>query len=187
MIFAAILATVLHTAIAAYLLIRNADKKANWTIRLHRAVLGEFAVFVVALFCAAAFVAATRSVSLLSTMEIFVVTPVLFLLLCWIGQYRLIFYLSTYRGRRRFFQPWELRRIGFITMLQIIFYYICLSLVALGALTYAEWAKQSAETPAMQKLAAGIYPGNIHKFLCHAKVEPSALQAAASRPGRPRS
>ena len=152
-LFAAVLLPVLHTGIAAYLLIRNADKIAEWKIRLHRAVLGQFAVFIVALALAAGFVAANSVVSLISIVESFLVAPVLFLLFCWIGQDRLISFLSTYRGRRKFLHPWKLRRICLATMVQMIFYYICLSLIALGAITYAEWTKPISQMPTAHKLA----------------------------------
>jgi len=151
LIFVAILLSVLHTGIATYLLARNADKIANWNLSLLRAALGQFAVFLVALFFTAGFVEAIRVTSLLSTVEYFLAAPLLFLLLCGIGQDRMISYLSKYRGRRRFLQPWELRRVGLFTMLQMIFYYICVSLVALGAITYAEWTKQSAQIATTQK------------------------------------
>ena len=161
LIFVVVLLPVLHTGIAAYHLVRNAYKMADWVIGPHLAVIGQFAVFVVALFFTAGFVAAIRFVSILGTLETFLVTPVLFLLLCWIGQDRMLSYLATFRRRRHFLQQWKLRRIGLYTMLQVIFYYICVSLIALGAITYAEWTKHSGESPATQKLAMGFYPGNI--------------------------
>ena len=160
LIFVAILLAVLHTGIAAYFLVRFADKKANWNLTLYRAVLGQFAVFVVAVVLAAALIAAIRAVSLLGAVESLMALPVLFLLFYWIGQKMLIFYLAKHDGgRRKFLQPWELRRIGFLTAVQMLYFYICVCLVAIGAITFTESAKQGAEVQTGQQLASGIHRG----------------------------
>lgn len=140
-IVVAVLVTVLHIGIAAYLLMSNAEQTAGWKIRPHRAVLGQLAVFLVALLFTAGFVAAFRVVSLLGTVESFLAAPVLFLMLCWVGQDRTINYLATHHGRRKFLHSWKLRRIGISTMLKIIYFYICLGLVLVMAVTFAEWTK----------------------------------------------
>ena len=154
LVFVAVLLPVLHTIVATFLLMRNADQKSNWNIRIHRAALGQFTVFAAATVLSAGLVAANRVIPILSTLESFLVAPVFFLLLCWLGQIRLIFYLASYRGRRSFLQPWELRRIALKTMVQLIFYYICLSLVVLGAITYGEWTRRSAEAETTKTLVA---------------------------------
>ena len=156
LIVAAIVLAAMHSGVAAYLLISTARQTADWQIRPHRAVLGQMAVFLVALFFTAGFVQAFRVVSLLGTVESFLLAPVLFLVLCWIGQSRMINYLAAYHGRRKFLHSWKLRRIGLSTMIKIIYFYICISLVLVMVLTYAEWAKQNAAAPTTQQHAAAI-------------------------------
>jgi len=160
LIFVAVLLPVLHLCIAAYFLVRFADKKANWNITLYRAVLGQFAVLIVALLLVAGLIAATRALSMLGTVESLLAAPLLFLLFYWIGQNRLVFYLAKHDGgRRKFLQPWELRRIGFLTLVQMIYFYIVVCLIAIGAITYTESAKQGAGVATGRQLAMGIPPG----------------------------
>ena len=147
LIFVAILLPVLHTGIAARLLIHNANKIANWQIRFHKALIGEFAVLVFALALAAGFVAVNQVVSLLDFAELLTATPILFLLFYWIGQNRLISYLSTYRGRRRL-QRGMRRRIRFLTMLPTIV--ICLGFAATGLMFEAIKPKQPSERPVQE-------------------------------------
>ena len=155
-----VLLSVVHTGLASYLLIRNAYRIANWQIRPHKALIGQFAVLVFASALAAGFVAASLFVSSIFHIGgLIFATPILFFLLYWIGQDRLIIHLSTFRGRRNL-RKFLRRRIGYLTSLPTLV--MCLGLVATGFIYFAVKPAPPDEKPIREVSAApslDFWPG----------------------------
>ena len=140
-LFDAAFFTGLHTLIAATLLSRNARKFANWQLGFRRALLGELAVFVVAIIVSAGFLAAIISTDMVRTTigNVFLgLTPLVFMFLCWISRIKLIGYLVANEKEFRNTADWQLDKVAYSTILQMSFLYIFAGIVAFVTLKYAK-------------------------------------------------
>ena len=164
--FAAILLVLMQALVATFVLKRNAKAIANWDIRIHQAVLGEFALLLVALALAGGFIVTNRRLPIFSTAESFLVAPAIFLLTSWLGQIRLITYLATSKtSRRRFIEAWHLKKICFSTCVHMFYAYACISLLSIGSIYFSERIRQRAEIQTTPASEQGYYDPLQHRFI----------------------
>lgn len=133
----AVLVSTLHSMVAAILLWRNAAKIANWRIKFYRALLGQFAVFAVALGISAGFVAAVFGMGMARTVAgnvLLGLAPIVLLFLCGISQIKLLAILVALDDEFQSCADWQLDKVAYATILQMSFLYILAAIVAFAAL-----------------------------------------------------
>ena len=112
-----------HAGMSGILLRRKAETEARWRIPLYWAVLGQFAVLIVALAVSCVLAAAIAILSELGDAIFLPLALALFLLVCAGCQFVLIPLLAR-RERHKYLGFWTLRRIGVSTASLILVIYI---------------------------------------------------------------
>ena len=124
-----------HAGMSGILLRRNAKTEARWHIPLYWAVLGQFAVLIVALAVSCVLAAAIAILSGLGDAIFLALALMLLLMVCAGCQFVLIPLLAR-RERHKFLSFWTLRRISVSTASVILVIYISVGMVAFGARSY---------------------------------------------------